>query len=142
MLLRKIKIKGFKSFADEVELEIERGITAVVGPNGCGKSNIADSINWALGEQSPTSLRGKKMEQMIFNGSSSRKAMGMAEVTLTLKSHEDLEKNLDFEDEDVEGLERDGLGLTDLLDGTQNGEVTITRRMFRDSHSDYLINNK
>lgn len=139
MLLHKIKIKGFKSFADEVELELERGITAIVGPNGCGKSNVADSINWALGEQSPTALRGKKMEQMIFNGSSSRKAMGMAEVTLTLRAGKDLERSLDFDDEEIEGLERDGASLAELLKGLE-GDISITRRMFRDSQSDYLLN--
>lgn len=142
MLLHRIKIKGFKSFADEVELELERGITAVVGPNGCGKSNIADSINWALGEQSPTSLRGKKMEHMIFNGSSSRKASGMAEVTITLRTSADFGATLDFgEQEEVEGLERDGAGLADLLQGT-DGEVSVTRRMYRDTQSEYLINGR
>jgi chromosome segregation protein len=139
MLLNKIKIKGFKSFADEVELELEKGITAIVGPNGCGKSNVADSINWALGEQSPTALRGKKMEQMIFNGSSSRKSMGMAEVTLTLRAGKDLERSLDFDDEDIDGLERDGSSLAEMIKGIE-GDISITRRMFRDSQSDYLLN--
>jgi len=140
MLLQKIKIKGFKSFPDTAELELERGITGIVGPNGCGKSNIADSINWALGEQSPTSLRGKRMEQMIFNGSSSRKALGAAEVTLVLKTNGNLSAAIRSSDEEKE-LERQGSALARLLESS-NGEVTITRRMFRDAQSDYLLNGK
>ncbi|HUX07175.1 MAG TPA: chromosome segregation protein SMC [Acidobacteriota bacterium] len=141
MLLQKIKIKGFKSFPDSIELELEKGITGIVGPNGCGKSNIADSINWALGEQSPTSLRGKRMEQMIFNGSSNRKAMGAAEVTLVLSANGKLPKLHDGPEEEQELL-RQGSGLPDLLSLGENGELSVTRRMFRDTQSEYLLNGK
>lgn len=140
MLLRNIKIRGFKSFPDIIEVSLESGITAIVGPNGCGKSNIADSINWAFGEQSPTSLRGKKMEQMIFNGSSSRKASGMAEVTVTLVTNGDLTKNLDISSkEESKDLERDGASLQNIL-ASADGDITITRRMFRDAQSEYALN--
>ncbi len=141
MLLQKIRIKGFKSFPDSVELELEKGITGIVGPNGCGKSNIADSINWALGEQSPTSLRGKRMEQMIFNGSSNRKAMGAAEVTLVLSMNGGQPQLHDGPEEEAELL-RQGSGLPELLPANDNGELTVTRRMFRDTQSEYLLNDK
>ncbi len=140
MLLSSVKIKGFKSFPDAIELELERGITAVVGPNGCGKSNIADSINWALGEQSPSSLRGKRMEQMIFNGSTNRKASGVAEVAVTLAVDGDLPALLDVAEQE-RGLVRDGGDLPSLLAST-DGEVTITRRMYRDTQSEYLLNGR
>ena len=84
MYLKRIELKGFKSFADRTELEFVPGITAVVGPNGSGKSNISDSIRWVLGEQSAKSLRGGKMEDIIFAGSDTRKAVNYGEVSLTL----------------------------------------------------------
>jgi len=111
--LERMEMVGFKSFGDKTEVVFPEGITAVVGPNGCGKSNIGDAINWVLGEQSAKMLRGASMEDVIFNGSEKRKAVGMAEVSLYL--------------------------------GGQNGaperrEVVLTRRLFRDGNSEYLIN--
>jgi chromosome segregation protein len=141
MLLQKIRIKGFKSFPDSVELELERGITGIVGPNGCGKSNISDSINWALGEQSPTTLRGKRMEQMIFNGSSSRKAMGAAEVTIVLSTNGKLPQLHDGPDEESDLL-REGSDLHELLSTIEGGQVMVTRRMFRDAQSEYYLNDR
>src|ERR671931_2396942 len=83
--LRRIELIGFKSFSDRGEISVnDSGVTAIVGPNGCGKSNVSDAIAWVLGEQSAKSLRGEKMEDVIFNGTRSRAPMGMAEVTITL----------------------------------------------------------
>src|SRR6059036_2145317 len=83
--LRRIEIIGFKSFSDRGEITIQdAGVTAIVGPNGCGKSNVSDAINWVLGEQSAKSLRGERMMDVVFNGTRDRKPTGMAEVTLTL----------------------------------------------------------
>src|SRR5215204_3557052 len=84
MHLERLEISGFKSFSDRSELAFDRGVTAIVGPNGCGKSNVADAITWVLGEQSAKSLRGDKMEDVIFNGSDARKPGGTAEVRLRL----------------------------------------------------------
>ncbi|NEW05514.1 chromosome segregation protein SMC [Paenibacillus sp. SYP-B3998] len=115
MFLRRIELSGFKSFADRTELEFVRGITAVVGPNGSGKSNISDGIRWVLGEQSAKSLRGGKMEDVIFAGSDARRAVNYGEVSLTLdNSSQSLP--LDF------------------------NEVTVTRRVHRSGESEYLIN--
>src|SRR5438067_2989267 len=84
--LKRLEITGFKSFADHTDLIFTGdGITSIVGPNGCGKSNIADAISWVLGEQRPKSLRSEKMEEVIFNGTAARKAVGFVEVALTLK---------------------------------------------------------
>jgi len=115
MFLKRIELSGFKSFADRTELEFVRGITAVVGPNGSGKSNISDGIRWVLGEQSAKSLRGGKMEDVIFAGSDARRAVNYGEVSLTLdNSSQSLP--LDF------------------------NEVTVTRRVHRSGESEYLIN--
>ena len=84
--LRRLDLSGFKSFVDPVSLDVHGGMTAIVGPNGCGKSNIADAVVWALGERSAKSLRGEKMEDVIFAGAKNRKPLGMAEVTLELSS--------------------------------------------------------
>ncbi|RXZ76989.1 chromosome segregation protein SMC [Paenibacillaceae bacterium] len=115
MYLKRIELSGFKSFADRTELEFVRGITAVVGPNGSGKSNISDSIRWVLGEQSAKSLRGGKMEDIIFAGSDARKAVNYAEVSLSLDN-------------------------TDQVLPLEFNEVTVTRRVHRSGDSEYLIN--
>lgn len=115
MILRKLETYGFKSFADKTEIEFGPGITVVVGPNGSGKSNISDAIRWVLGEQSVRMLRGTKMEDVIFAGSSGRKPLGIAEVSLTF-DNSDGTLPLDF------------------------NEVIITRRVFRSGDSEYYIN--
>lgn len=117
MYLKSVELVGFKSFAEKTRLEFEPGMTAIVGPNGCGKSNVSDAIRWVLGESRPTAIRGSSMEDCIFNGTDTHKPLGMAEVTLHLA---DCEKELD-------------LGLN---------EVSITRRVFRSGESDYFINKK
>src|SRR6266496_6292851 len=84
--LKRVEMLGFKSFYEKVDLDIPDAVTAVVGPNGCGKSNICDAVAWALGEQSAKILRGERMDDVIFNGSARRRPLGMAEVTLTLSA--------------------------------------------------------
>jgi len=116
LYLKRLELHGFKSFANKTVLEFQPGITLVVGPNGSGKSNIADAIRWVLGEQSAKSLRGGKMEDVIFAGSDKRKSLGMAEVSLTLDNSSGFFP-LDF------------------------NEITVTRRLYRSGESDYLINN-
>ncbi|WP_298837470.1 chromosome segregation protein SMC [Clostridium sp.] len=116
MFLKSIEIRGFKSFADKTELTFEKGITAVVGPNGSGKSNISDAVRWVLGEQSVRSLRGDKMEDVIFAGTQFRKPVGLAQVSLTL-DNSDSELDIDY------------------------SNVTISRRLYRSGESEYLINN-
>lgn len=115
MYFKQIEMAGFKSFADRTVVRLEPGITAVVGPNGCGKSNILDAIRWTLGEQSPKALRGSHMQDVIFNGSESRQATGMAEVSLTF-DNADSQFPLDF------------------------AEIEVTRRVYRSGESEYLIN--
>jgi chromosome segregation protein len=115
MKIEKMQISGFKSFSETTEVVFPDGITAVVGPHGCGKSNIGDAINWVLGEQSAKMLRGSSMQDVIFNGSEARKPQGMAEVSLHLAGR-------------VNG------------DGGAAKHITITRRLYRDGESDYLLN--
>ncbi|MCL4538824.1 MAG: chromosome segregation protein SMC [Bacteroidetes bacterium] len=115
MFLSKLELLGFKSFATKTELSFNGGITSVVGPNGCGKTNVLDSIRWVLGEQRTSMLRSDSMENVIFNGSKNRKPLGMAEVTITIKNDK-------------------GLLPVDY------SEVSITRRVFRSGESEYFIN--
>ena len=115
MHLKSLKLHGFKSFANRTEFEFHPGVTGVVGPNGCGKSNVVDAIRWVLGETSAKALRGGEMADVIFNGTDKRKPVGMAEVTLTLT---DCEASL----------------------GVDYNEVALTRRVFRDGKSEYRLN--
>ena len=117
MYLKEIIINGFKSFADRTRLDLQRGVTAVVGPNGCGKSNIVDAIRWVLGEQSAKALRGASMQEIIFEGTDKRKRVSACEVSLTFS---DCEQEL----------------------GTAFNEVEVMRRVTRDGGSDYFINGK
>ncbi len=115
MYLSKLEIVGFKSFAHKTILRFNDGITAVVGPNGCGKSNVIDAIRWSIGEQKASALRSDKMENVIFNGAGKRRPLGMAEVSLTIEN-------------------------TKGILPTEYSEVTITRRLFRNGDSEYLLN--
>ncbi len=117
MYLSELRISGFKSFADRTVLKLDRGVSAVVGPNGCGKSNIADAIRWALGEQSAKALRGGKMQDVIFIGNEKRKALSLCEVTLVFS---ECEQQL----------------------GTSFHQIEITRRVTRDGQGSYYINGK
>ncbi|MBI4665731.1 MAG: chromosome segregation protein SMC [Nitrospinae bacterium] len=119
MYFKSIEMRGFKSFVDETRLVFEPGITVIVGPNGCGKSNIADGIRWVLGEQSAKMMRGVKMEDFIFNGSSSRKATGFAEVSLTISNAD---------------------GIISTHPYSEYSEVTVTRKLYRTGESEYFIN--
>src|SRR6478672_4572318 len=121
MYLKSLTALGFKSFADKTTLNFVPGVAAIVGPNGCGKSNISDAIRWVLGEQSAKALRGGEMADVIFNGTDFRKPIGMAEVSLTIG------------DVDQEQLRAAGIQI-------DYNEVTITRRVFRDGGSEYFIN--
>jgi chromosome segregation protein len=115
MYLSKLELLGFKSFAQKTTVTFNDGITSIVGPNGCGKTNIVDAIRWCLGEQKSGALRSDKMENVIFNGTSAKKPMGMAEVSLTIHN-------------------------TKGVLPTEYSEVTITRRIFRSGESEYLLN--
>jgi len=121
MYLKNLTLFGFKSFADKTALNFQPGVTAIVGPNGCGKSNVSDAIRWVLGEQSAKALRGGEMADVIFNGTDGRKPMGMGEVSLMLG--------------DVDGENLRAAGVEVAYD-----EVTLTRRIFRDGNSEYFLN--
>ena len=121
MRLEKIILNGFKSFADKTEFVFDSPITAIVGPNGCGKSNVVDAVKWVLGEQSVKSLRSGHMADVIFSGSSSRKPLGAAEVSLILSNPG--------------------------VDGTRElpvdaEEIQVTRKIYKSGESEYRINNK
>jgi len=117
MLLSQLEIIGFKSFAKRTKLEFHPGVTGIVGPNGCGKSNLVDAVRWVMGEQKGSILRSEKMEQVIFNGTQNRKPFGMAEVNLTM-------------------LNDNGLLPSEY------SEVTVSRRLYRNGESEYLLNRK
>src|ERR1051326_4139621 len=121
MYLKNLTVLGFKSFSDKTSLNFQPGVTAIVGPNGCGKSNVSDAIRWVLGEQSAKALRGGEMADVIFNGTDGRKPLGMAEVSLTIGGV------------DEENLHAAGVEMA-------YNEVTLTRRVFRDGGSEYFIN--
>ncbi|NBB75982.1 MAG: chromosome segregation protein SMC, partial [Bacteroidetes bacterium] len=116
MYISELELHGFKSFAHKTHVKFDNGITAIVGPNGCGKSNIVDALRWVLGEQRPTLLRSSSMSNVIFNGTAQKKALGMAEVSLTFVNNK---------------------GLLPV----EYSELTITRRLYRSGDSEYLINN-
>jgi chromosome segregation protein len=115
MRLESITLHGFKSFAERTEVKVLPGISCIVGPNGCGKSNLSDAVRWALGEQSAKSLRGQKMDDVIFYGSASRKAVGLAEVELKF-SNEDAAVAVPW------------------------SEIAVARRLYRTGESEYLLN--
>lgn len=115
MYLSKLEIFGFKSFAQKTSLAFDEGLTAIVGPNGCGKTNVVDAIRWVLGEQKPTMLRSDKMEDVIFNGTKTRKPLNVAEVSLVIEN-------------------------TKNILPTEYSEVTITRRVYRSGESEYFLN--
>ena len=115
MHLKKLEIQGFKSFPEYTLIEFDKGMTAVVGPNGSGKSNVTDAIRWVLGEQSVRSLRGGKMEDVIFNGTQSRKQMNYAEVSMILDN-------------------------SDRFIDSDYNEIQITRRLYRSGESEYQFN--
>src|SRR5687767_11528256 len=122
MRLKKLILQGFKSFADRTEFVFDAPITGIVGPNGCGKSNVVDGFKWVLGEQSAKSLRGEAMMDVIFNGSGGRKPSGLAEVTLVFDNpkHGDGSRTL--------ALDAD--------------EVSVGRRLWRDGTSEYQVNGR
>lgn len=143
MHLERLEISGFKSFSDRSELAFDRGVTAIVGPNGCGKSNVADALTWVLGEQSAKSLRGDKMEDVIFNGSDARKPTGAAEVRLRFGNVIVPPSVLKELGEDVphhaaENGNGNGAGHIEIIDSVTR-EVEVTRRLFRSGESEYLI---
>jgi len=119
MKIKKVSILGFKSFMEKLDITFPEGISGVVGPNGCGKSNVVDAIRWGMGEQSPKQLRGRKMEDVIFNGAGQHKPMGMAEVSIL------------FENGDGSFPQA----------FAQDPELSVTRRLYRSGESEYLINN-
>src|SRR5713101_7554987 len=116
-MLKRLELFGFKSFADKTEFTFANGVTGIIGPNGSGKSNVVDAVKWVLGEQSAKSLRGGEMADVIFNGSATRRSLGLAEVTLTF---DNARSQLPFD----------------------APEVQITRRVYRDGEGEYLINHQ
>ena len=157
LTLKRLELLGFKSFADRTRLEFQDGTVSIVGPNGCGKSNLSDAMNWVLGEQSARLLRGERMTDVIFNGTGSRPPTGMAEVSLTLEDpdydgSDDISEQAEADKPDVESSEGQAGSAEDsasskrstykvyLKDGS--GQITVTRRLFRSGESEYLINGR
>src|SRR5215210_4776560 len=139
MRLQQLEISGFKSFSDRSHLNFDRGVTAIVGPNGCGKSNVADAITWVLGEQSAKSLRGDRMEDVIFNGSDARKPTGAAEVRLRLSDVLSIPSGIGSATEvALEGA--GGLATIEDVEAPPIARtVEVTRRLYRSGESEYLI---
>jgi chromosome segregation protein len=156
MRLERLEIAGFKSFSDRSELSFDEGVTAIVGPNGCGKSNVADALTWVMGEQSAKSLRGEKMEDVIFNGSDARKPTGTAEVRLRFSGVRIAPSalpgagELQLDDQTAangNGHQANGNGhgngngnghhVAELMEAVR--EVEVTRRLYRSGESEYLI---
>ena len=115
-MLERLELVGFKSFADKTAFDFAPGVTGIIGPNGSGKSNVVDAVRWVLGEQSARSLRGGEMTDVIFNGSASRKSLGMAEVSMVFDNRR-------------------------RVLATEADQVRITRRVYRSGEGEYLINN-
>src|SRR5947207_3565952 len=116
-MLKRLELVGFKSFADKTQFDFADGVTGIIGPNGSGKSNVVDAVRWVLGEQSAKSLRGGEMTDVIFNGSSSRRSLGMAEVTMTF---DNVRRSV----------------------ATDAAEVRVTRRVYRSGEGEYLLNHQ
>ena len=150
--LKKLELLGFKSFGDRSRLEFADGVAAVVGPNGCGKSNLSDAISWVLGEQSARSLRGERMADVIFNGTGTRLPTSMAEVTMTLVDPEYNEAGFPEEEKELQPVEAQEPEAAAAEGGGEEewsrppklrhraGEIAVTRRLFRSGESEYLIN--
>ena len=117
MRIKSLQLHGFKSFVDRTVFSFDDGMTCVVGPNGCGKSNVVDAIKWVMGEQSARKLRGKGMDDVIFGGTATRGEAGMSEVTITFENEGDVAPPY-----------------------ANHAEIGVTRRLFRDGTSEYLIN--
>jgi chromosome segregation protein len=151
--LKKLELLGFKSFGDRSRLEFSGGVAAIVGPNGCGKSNLSDAVSWVLGEQSAKSLRGERMSDVIFNGTGTRPPTSMAEVSMTLVDPEYDEAGFAEEEDERPQVEtQEPEGAADDNDGEgqggrgrppklrhRSGEIAVTRRLFRSGESEYLI---
>ena len=132
MRLRQIEMQGFKSFAEKTKIEFPQGLTVVIGPNGSGKSNISDAVRWVLGEMSLKSLRGNKMEDVIFNGTQKRQPANYTSVSLYLDTSEEYDAAKNGEEAQI----KDRIRLSD------EPEVVITRRYYRTGESEYYINKK
>jgi len=141
--LRKVELQGFKSFCDRTELRFNGGgIAAVVGPNGCGKSNLSDAISWVLGEQSARSLRGARMEDVIFAGTKTRKPLGMASVTMVLVDPDAKSIPATEGADNVHEIHSASGHSVVHHPGSKAGEITVTRRLYRSGESEYLIDGR
>jgi chromosome segregation protein len=151
--LKRVEVHGFKSFYDRTEMKFSgTGIAAIVGPNGCGKSNLSDAISWVLGEQSAKSLRGARMEDVIFAGTRDKKPLGMASVTMTLIPDQAPPEPINLGSTETVSLDEqvhaNGYAVQGPLKteavktAERRGEITITRRLYRSGESEYVMNGK